>query len=770
MKGSLIPAHRRPASASASADRPPRGANASALSVFLPEPKPSHSAAFSNPWAQLERSAGPRRPRPASAGIRRSIVDNGFALIGQNKSAAEISSAVRPASAKLAGRGGELVGASAGVRLEDYVPMKKLGQGASGSVHLAQLKNDGSYWVLKQVELGRAGSAPSSERNSAIARAERDNVLREVKLMSCIKSNNVINYCTSFLHQPPGGPQSVFIVMEYAEHGALSDHIKALRSRATKADESFIWKCMLQVSSGLAAIHAHRVIHRDIKSANILITGEQNFKIADLGIAVSTSLCNVQGRMRTGRCGTVGYMSPEVSNDMPYDARADMWSLGCVLYEIACHRVPFPAGTQVDTSVRVESGISMLEITEKANNLQLPHTYSDCLNNHVLWCLAVESCGRPTARELVSTKDAVRQAVELKVTLEQGFEYPTDPHAGRVEYRPDSSPAGKRRIGRAASARPASASALFAERGGAKQGAWAAADDDMLEDMGLSPIQGSPNRDVPDRPPHAPEHAAAKSARARPRPGSARAAAASSRAPRTGTRSASTSTAQARGTPVEQPAGDDKPADSYEAWQTASLRQAAKGLEGLGLQAASERDEEDLPETLRSVEQAAWERSNMHMLQALPGWQQESAFGGKAAQPEGVGPLSVGGKKKRIKKLTMAEKLAAAGAQRRMTKALRAVLAPTLESSGAMPLQKIEHLLVAQVGMPLVKMLSNAGPKGRACSLADFIVDHAEDFKVDAKNEVSLRHGDVRAGEKHSVASARILSTILSKDVGVALA
>jgi len=157
-------------------------------------------------------------------------------------------------------------------------------------------------------QLGRAGSAPSSERNSAIARAERDNVLREVKLMSAIKSEHLIQYSSSFLHQAPGGPQSVFIVMEYAEGGALSDYIKQIRSSASRAEELLIWKCMLQVSSGLAAIHAHRVIHRDIKPANILITAHRNFKVADLGIAVSTSLCNVQGRMRTGRCGTLGYM------------------------------------------------------------------------------------------------------------------------------------------------------------------------------------------------------------------------------------------------------------------------------------------------------------------------------------------------------------------------------------------------------------------------------------------------------------------------------
>jgi len=372
----------------------------------------------------------------------------------------------------------------------------------------------------------------------------------------------------------------------------------------------------------------------------------------------------------------------------------------------------------------------------------------------VLWCLAVEPPGRPTSSELVSTKDSVRQAVQLKITLEQGFQYPSDPDAGRVEYRPDNLPAGKRRIGRASSARPTSASAFFAGRGGGKQEEAGEEEVDVMDAVGLSPIQGSPNRDA--------GRASEKTRRARPaRPGSARPAA--SKSPLSTVRPASASARRARGKLAGKEVEPDRPAENYAAWQTASLRQAAKGIESLGLHVADEKDETDLPENLRSTEQAAWERKNMHMLQALPGWQQESVFD---AQPEEVALLSVGGKKKKVKSLTKAQKLAAAGAQRRMTKALHAVLAPTLDSRGAMPLEKIEHLLVAQVGMPIAKMLSNAGSKGRACTLVEFIQEHGEDFKMGGNSLVSLRQGDVRAGEKHSVASARILSTILSKDVG----
>ena len=769
MKGSVIPVHRRPGSAGggSAAAAPARAASParSALSVFLPDNSTSHLG-FANPWEPAAGAGAARPRRPASASVRRPINDHGLSLVGTNKAAAEINSAVRPASARVGGRGasggGDAGGGgpgAAGGQVEDYVPVKKLGQGASGSVYLAQYKLDSSYWVLKQVELGRSGSAPSVERNGAIARAERDNVLREVKLMSTIKSEHLIRYCTSFLHQAAGGPQSVFIVMEYAENGTLADYIKQLRSTASKADQMFVWKCMLQVCSGLAAIHAHRVIHRDMKSANILVTGNQNFKIADLGIAVSTSLCNVQGRLRTGRCGTVSYMAPEVSNDMPYDARADMWSLGCVLYEVCCHRVPFPSGTAVDTGVRVESGISMQSIVQHAAELQLPHAYSDSLNNHVLWCLAVEPVGRPAARELLSTKDSVVKAVELRISLAQGFQYPADEEE-RVEYR-QSTPAAKRRSGRSRDAgslgaRPPSAAAVTQE-------AWAQECDDLNE-LGLSPIQGSPNQAGEEANGKGKARRGSRPQSGGIRPQSARLASGASGPGKPLASRLRPASAASRSFRAREGVGDTRSdlgvdRGAYEAWQT--------GTEPLHLDAVDDADEEDLPENLRSKDQALWERTNVDLLRQLPGWQQDAGATGdrRGATYDKINLRSVGPKAKKKKKLTKEEKLVAAGSQRRMVKAVCAAL-----QRGSAKLDKLALLLEAQVGMPLEKMLHNAGTDGAALSLVDFLLAHPKHFTLSAGDEVSLRGAEINAGNLQgdaSSASARILQGILSKPVRV---
>ena len=349
MRGSIL--KRRPASAHGVRSQSAGGVGSLGLSAGRVSFGPSvHSAAI---------AAGRSSRRCASAGKSRPLaaeqMPHGMlAAIGESKAVREMDaqlrgvSQMRPASAvaRLGSRPssasvpgvilskdileGERTtycppGGAASASLADYTVLKKLGQGASGSVHLAE-RRDGSRWVLKHVELGAKYAAPSSEQQGAVARVERDAVLREVRLLAAIESPHVIHFDSSFFHQAPGASQAIVIVLEYAAGGTVADLTRALRAARGAAPEALVWQLLLQAASGLSAIHAQRVIHRDVKSANILRTADGTFKIADLGIAVATSLANVQGRVRSGRCGTLAYMAPEVSNALPYDARADVWS------------------------------------------------------------------------------------------------------------------------------------------------------------------------------------------------------------------------------------------------------------------------------------------------------------------------------------------------------------------------------------------------------------------------------------------------------------
>jgi NIMA (never in mitosis gene a)-related kinase 1/4/5 len=89
-------------------------------------------------------------------------------------------------------------------------------------------------------------------------------------------------------------------------------------------------------------MHGHKILHRDLKTLNIFLTKENKVKIGDLGVAkILESLEN----FATSKVGTPYYLSPEVCEDRPYNDRSDIWSLGCILYEICALKHPFEAKT-----------------------------------------------------------------------------------------------------------------------------------------------------------------------------------------------------------------------------------------------------------------------------------------------------------------------------------------------------------------------------------------------------------------------------------------
>jgi len=139
----------------------------------------------------------------------------------------------------------------------------------------------------------------------------------------------------------------------------------------------------------------------------------------------------------------------------------------------------------------------------------------------------------------------------------------------------------------------------------------------------------------------------------------------------------------------------------------------------------------------------------------------------------------VGGKVEKVKKLSRQDKMAAAGSARRLTKAIISLLSsPDAHGGrstdrgtlmdGGMAMERIELLLVAHLGMPLPKILALSGEKAATTTLRHLIVSDPHHFTVDATGVVSLARDErVHEGELHSSASARILSDILSKQVGV---
>ena len=98
----------------------------------------------------------------------------------------------------------------------------------------------------------------------------------------------------------------------------------------TRIKENQIWKAIIEISSGLKSLHDKKILHRDLKAANIFISKEGTYKLGDLNVSkvLKKGLAYTQ-------TGTPYYASPQVWQDLPYDMKSDIWSFGCVIYEMA---------------------------------------------------------------------------------------------------------------------------------------------------------------------------------------------------------------------------------------------------------------------------------------------------------------------------------------------------------------------------------------------------------------------------------------------------
>ena len=134
--------------------------------------------------------------------------------------------------------------------------------------------------------------------------------------------------------------------------------------------ESQIWKFFIEMSLGMQYLHANRILHRDIKTINMFLARDDKIKIGDLGVAREL---NQTANMAHTVVGTPYYLSPELCEEKPYNNKSDIWSLGCVLYELCTLKHPFEAMNQ---------GALALKILRAQYN-PIPATYSRSLKDLV---------------------------------------------------------------------------------------------------------------------------------------------------------------------------------------------------------------------------------------------------------------------------------------------------------------------------------------------------------------------------------------------------
>ena len=255
--------------------------------------------------------------------------------------------------------------------MDGFKILSKVGEGSYSTVLKVQRIEDGNIYALKRVKFKK------------LSDKEKQNALNEIRILASIKDKNVISYKEAFFDEKDS---SLGIVMEYADKGDLFQVITERKKTKNYFDEQEIWKTFVQLLKGLKSLHDLNILHRDIKSANVFLFEGGICKLGDL---------NVSKVARKGlgytQTGTPYYASPEVWEEQPYDSKSDIWSLGCVIYEMATLRPPFQAQSMEELYKKVMRGIYP----------KISSRYSEDLNDVLKLMIQVEVGARPSCEELL---------------------------------------------------------------------------------------------------------------------------------------------------------------------------------------------------------------------------------------------------------------------------------------------------------------------------------------------------------------------------------
>ena len=255
--------------------------------------------------------------------------------------------------------------------MEGFEILKKLGDGAYSVVYKVRRKADGNIYALKKVKLQNLNEK------------EKENALNEVRILASIKSTFVISYKEAFIED---SDSSLCLVMEYADNGDLYQKIVLFKKNKCLMDEIDIWRIFIQMTKGLKALHDLKILHRDLKSANIFLESNGAAKIGDLN--VSKVAKKGLGYTQTG---TPYYASPEVWKDQPYDNKSDIWSLGCVTYEMITLHPPF----------RAQNMEGLYKKVIKGQYEKIHGDYSSDLNELIKLLLKVNPSDRPNCSQIL---------------------------------------------------------------------------------------------------------------------------------------------------------------------------------------------------------------------------------------------------------------------------------------------------------------------------------------------------------------------------------
>ncbi|CAJ1350611.1 unnamed protein product [Effrenium voratum] len=269
--------------------------------------------------------------------------------------------------------------------------IRQIGEGSFAKALLVEAA-DGTQAVCKVMDISEA------------SRKEAEDAAKEGRLLASLQHPFVVRYRDSFCEAGV-----LCLIMDFCEGGELAKQIRRARRNHQRIPEEQILRWFTQAMLSLKYIHDKHILHRDLKPANFFLTKTGSLKMGDFGIA-KTMACTIA--FAKTRIGTPYYLSPEVCQEKPYAWASDMWSMGCILYEMCALQVPFDAHSISGLVQKICYGPLPT----------VPDCYSDFLRRLCRQLLDRDPKKRPSADEVLQLPEiqkVVRQMLEEVRSLQR---------------------------------------------------------------------------------------------------------------------------------------------------------------------------------------------------------------------------------------------------------------------------------------------------------------------------------------------------------------
>jgi NIMA (never in mitosis gene a)-related kinase 2 len=274
--------------------------------------------------------------------------------------------------------------------MDKYETLEQVGKGSFGAVTKIKRKSDGKILVWKEISYGK------------MREKEKQQLVSEVNILRELRHPHIVKYYDRIVDKANA---KIYIVMEYCEKGDLGQLIKKSKRENDFLPEDLIWKMFSQILLALQACHNReggKILHRDIKPGNILLDSNLNTKIGDFGLSKMMGENSIYAETRVG---TPYYMSPEQISDLRYNEKSDIWSAGCLLYEMVSLNPPFQAKSHAELASKISKG--------KVD--RIPSRYSEDLQKVLDWMMALDYNLRPKVDEILNLPQVSLRLREKKL-------------------------------------------------------------------------------------------------------------------------------------------------------------------------------------------------------------------------------------------------------------------------------------------------------------------------------------------------------------------